>query len=346
MKKLLSLLLLLALLAACVPGTLPSAVPPVMDLPAPPSETVVPETPLPQPTSLPRTEASTPTPPLHTSEPDDLGWVDDPSLYPNTPYTGVVSDSFPEDIERRDGLPVLRPDRLEEFLSPNEVWGEGGEEKEYFGDTNEIFGACGWWCATARYRLIIEATSTLPGKGELSYEPGNVLIDSRYTAWAEGAEGYGIGESIIMQELFDNGYLIEEYMYEGYPERPYGDYSYEEWSAAVLEEAVAMTLPETFSMGTFSFLELCIVTGYAKTEALWEKNSRVKAFKMYVNDEPYAYIALEDTIRPQYFSLYELDFYCGEVITTRFEIVEVYEGPVPDTCVTGILLYPNGLGSH
>ena len=43
------------------------------------------------------------------------------------------------------------------------------------------------------------------------------------------------------------------------------------------------------------------MNGYAKSEKTWEENGRVKTLLMYVEDQPYAYLELEDILKPQYF---------------------------------------------
>jgi len=89
--------------------------------------------------------------------------------------------------------------------------------------------------------------------------------------------------------------------------------------------------------GPFHYTTLCIVNGYAKNETAWEENARVKKLKMYVNGKPYAYLSLDDTIKPQYFSIYDIESN-GEASTKfKFEIVDVYAGTkFKDTCLTGI----------
>ncbi|MCH5342278.1 MAG: hypothetical protein J1E01_12510 [Acetatifactor sp.] len=62
---------------------------------------------------------------------------------------------------------------------------------------------------------------------------------------------------------------------------------------------------------------------------------------MYVNDQPYARLELEDTINPQYFTIPQGDIRVanGEEVTFKFVIEEVYPGTVyEDTCITGIVV--------
>lgn len=93
--------------------------------------------------------------------------------------------------------------------------------------------------------------------------------------------------------------------------------------------------------------EICIVNGYAENETKWNKNSRVKSFKLYYQDEYKGTIYLEDTMYPQYIDVSELQMYVanGAEAVLRFEIAEVYEGSTfADTCMTGIAIDYRGKG--
>ena len=70
---------------------------------------------------------------------------------------------------------------------------------------------------------------------------------------------------------------------------------------------------------------------------------------MKVEGKPYAYLELEDTILPQYFTLPENDImvYSGEMIEFEFVIEEVYPGSLyEDTCLTGIVMEFTGRYAH
>ena len=101
--------------------------------------------------------------------------------------------------------------------------------------------------------------------------------------------------------------------------------------------------------GFMRYSEICIVNGYAKNQKTWEENGRVKRLLMYVEDKPYAYLDLEDTILPQYFLLPEDDIKVlnGGTLECRFEIVDVYAGTTyEDTCLTGLVMEFRGRHSH
>jgi hypothetical protein len=70
---------------------------------------------------------------------------------------------------------------------------------------------------------------------------------------------------------------------------------------------------------------------------------------MYVEEKPYAYLELEDTIYPQYFQLPWEDIMSvdGGEITFRFVIEDVYQGTVyDDTCLTGLVVEFTGRHGH
>ncbi len=77
--------------------------------------------------------------------------------------------------------------------------------------------------------------------------------------------------------------------------------------------------------GYIRYTQICIVNGYAKNQKTWEENGRVKTLLMYVEDKPYAYLELEDTIKPKYFTLPREDIMVAERedITFRFVIEDV-----------------------
>ena len=102
--------------------------------------------------------------------------------------------------------------------------------------------------------------------------------------------------------------------------------------------------------GTYPYVEICIVNGYAKTQKLWAENGRVKRLLMLIDGQPYAYLELADTIKPQYFTLPEKGIVAkgGDMLDCEFVIEEVYPGTkYEDTCLTGLVMEFNGRGpSH
>lgn len=101
------------------------------------------------------------------------------------------------------------------------------------------------------------------------------------------------------------------------------------WSEGVpgngVGEWVEFTITSNFLIGD-SYLW---VNGYAKSQASWESNHRVKKFKVYHNGKPIAFVSALDVKEYQSFDLNtrwlkRIDFKKGDVI--RFEILEVYKG--------------------
>ena len=74
-----------------------------------------------------------------------------------------------------------------------------------------------------------------------------------------------------------------------------------------------------------------IYNGYQKSYYLWINNSRVKKFKIYLDNEPVCYLVLKDKMGAQSFDLpSDWDFYdvdeWKEWKEIKFEIIEVYKG--------------------
>lgn len=93
--------------------------------------------------------------------------------------------------------------------------------------------------------------------------------------------------------------------------------------------------------GYMRYTEICVVNGYAKNQTLWEENGRVKRLLMYVENKPYAYLELEDTIYPQYFILPVDAIKAADGVDVHFQFVieDVYPGTkYEDTCLTGLVV--------
>jgi len=126
------------------------------------------------------------------------------------------------------------------------------EEEEEF-----IPQECSFYCAG--FTHTEDASSHLPRRGSLSYDAARAHDRNLETAWVEGKEGDGIGESLV--------YTIDT-------SRRRGD------------DLLKVT-------------GLRIYNGYRKSRELWQDNSRVKRLRMYVNGKPYAIINLEDSYNYQ-----------------------------------------------
>ncbi|MDE6926768.1 MAG: leucine-rich repeat domain-containing protein [Acetatifactor sp.] len=256
-------------------------------------------------------------------------------------------ENLVEAYAEQSGLTVLEyiPARLEvnypetpHVLTPevrNFFYGENGEEDSFdsfeFSEEAPDYGfqewhvPCGEFCAGTCY-ITVEASSELAST-DGRYSADNVVSwRGRNLAWAEGVEGMGIGESITYHN-YNQWYSNNWQAFLGRRKRNYsGDLD-----------------------GYMRYTEICIVNGYAKSQKTWEENGRVRRLLMYVEDRPYAYLELEDTILPQYFTLPEGDIKSadGGEITFRFVIEDVYPGTVyEDTCLTGLVMEFTGRHGH
>lgn len=200
---------------------------------------------------------------------------------------------------------------------------EEDENAPNFGFDEWQWPGCSSWCGVGYFEQRAVASSELPS-GTGRYEAENILAQNRERAWVEGAEGSGIGESITYYQVCDD----------------YGN-------DIMRNIALMNSLPE--HDGFMHYTEICIVNGYAKDMKTWEENGRIKRLIMYIDDKPYAYLELEDTILPQYFSLPEDDIMVmnRKMLTVRFEIVDVYPGTLyEDTCLTGLVMEFEGRYAH
>ena len=230
---------------------------------------------------------------------------------------------------------VLTPDVRKFFYGEN-ADNEHFDTFEYAEDAldygfEEWHAPCGEFC-TMQGNLVIEASSELASSND-RYAAKNLktLWGRKYT-WAEGVEGSGIGESITYQ---DSMYWHISNVWEGLQRKGWDEPKRDEYGF----------LPDGYK----HYVEICIVNGYAKNQKTWEENGRIKRLLMYVEDEPYAYLELDDTIYPQYFLLPPDDIKVaeGDEITFRFVIEDVYPGTTyEDTCLTGLVIEFTGRHGH
>ncbi len=83
---------------------------------------------------------------------------------------------------------------------------------------------------------------------------------------------------------------------------------------------------------------IIVFNGYLKNIDLWKQNSRVKQFRMSVNEKPYAILDLEDTTAPQSFKFEPLQSKTKDKpLIITLEILEIYKGDKwNDTVITEI----------
>ena len=104
--------------------------------------------------------------------------------------------------------------------------------------------------------------------------------------------------------------------------------------------------------------QIYIANGYVKSEKAYRENSRVKKLKMYINDEPFAILNLEDWRVIQWFEFEPIGRNPNESFdeneeelsnllrwTMKFEILEIYQGEKYDDVAISEI-YFNGLDVH
>lgn len=233
---------------------------------------------------------------------------------------------------------ILTPDVRQFFYGENDIDKEYAHMDEYAENASDYgFGEwhapCGEFCAMPGGDLMIEASSELASSNDRYAAENLKSLWGREYTWAEGVDGSGVGESITYR---DSMYWDIPNPWEGL-----------QWDMA--EDNATREKYGCMRDGYKHYVEICVVNGYAKNQKTWEENGRVKRLLMYVEDKPYAYLELEDTIYPQYFLLPPNDIKVadGDEITFRFVIEDVYAGTVyEDTCLTGLVMEFTGRHGH
>jgi hypothetical protein len=160
------------------------------------------------------------------------------------------------------------------------------------------------------------ATSTLISQAKNDYKIENIHDLDLTTAWVDGKDDYGIGESFSIEFSFK-----EEY--EGFG-KVYNFYG-------VIE----------------------LFNGYCKSEKHWSENSRIKRLKMFFNETPVCFVELVDTWQYQRIDLRKFfkepnsfphaPFEVKDGDKLRFEIVEVYKGTkYKDTALSEFVFESSG----
>lgn len=150
----------------------------------------------------------------------------------------------------------------------------------------------------SEYYSVAAATSYLDPIGTNAYHPNNVTLTDRQNAWAEGAEGVGIGESIELRQMYmgpgaDRLSITRFCIVNGYAKNK------DIWEKNARVKELKVYYGEAY-MGTIN-LEDCMAPQYID----------VSGVNMTVSN--------------------------GREATFRFEIADVYPGTkYEDTCMTGI----------
>jgi len=168
-----------------------------------------------------------------------------------------------------------------------------------------------------------QATSTLYD-GKFDYSVNNLQKVDYFNSWVEGKQDYGIGEKVTIKSLSPC------YCMGGADPQVCDDKTLEYYQGSLT--------------GVF------IINGYATSEELYQKNSRVKKMKLTIDDKVEYILELEDTMKPQVFDfeyIQEPNYDELKPIKAEFEILEVYEGnKYSDTALTVLQVKCNSNVGH
>ena len=114
-------------------------------------------------------------------------------------------------------------DKLDNGYSENDLSGKEQYIYKNISETQDsywdvIFGGCSWYCGKAQEDVT--GTSQLPSNKKYTYPPKNAGDLDYQTAWVEGKNSYGVGESLtyhfesgsprITKIIIANGYVKSE----------------------------------------------------------------------------------------------------------------------------------------
>lgn len=125
------------------------------------------------------------------------------------------------------------------------------------------------------------------------------------------------------------------------------------WVEGAKGEGVGEYLEYHFAAKSPRIHTIMFANGYVKSQKAWEENNRVKTLRVYVNNEKYCYLHLEDKRAVQVFKLPDMFGYSPIMKTqsglpdwkVKFEIVEVYKGTkFNDTVISEIFF--DGIDVH
>ena len=112
-------------------------------------------------------------------------------------------------------------------------------------------------------------------------------------------------------------------------------------------DGIGESLVYHFAGGCPRITTVKILNGDVKSDEAWQASSRAKMIKMYVNDKPYALLALEDSRSRQCFEVGIVGFHDVKAPewTLRFEVLDVYPGTKNKSLVISEL-YFDGIDVH
>lgn len=187
---------------------------------------------------------------------------------------------------------------------------------------------------------IYEFSSTSTYKDMPKYSAANLLSIITDNNWAEGVEGYGIGEKITIK-MSD---CCEKLAWGEYTDFNIDEITPEEVGPMMVEyikeRAKVNSRSELSTDGNvenyYNYIDgVYIINGFAKDSELWKKNSRVKKLKMIIDNKEEYILELDDNDKVQAFDVKYNNGDISKPIIATFEILEVYEGDeYKDTVLT------------
>jgi hypothetical protein len=158
--------------------------------------------------------------------------------------------------------------------------------------------------------------------------PASIFFVGPGSPWYEGGGPYKLDASSVLAPAPPNNYYVENAH----------DFDLSTaWVEGKEDDGIGESISYFFKANSPPVTEVLIYNGYLKNASAWENNNRVKALKMYVDDEFVAILKLSDTSGLQKFQLgQEYQSNTGDM-EIRFEIMAVYKGnKYSDTAITEI----------
>lgn len=166
---------------------------------------------------------------------------------------------------------------------------------------NDITNLCSLGCAMG-WKVKASSHLSLQGKNKHDVTKlGDGLVN---TAWAAGGRRFGIGESITFR------------------------FTREDFDKAKIGDRI-------------NFNGFMVINGYAKNKKIWQENSRVKKFRIYVNSNSLYDVMLHDSMTVQEVAFDSIWLKPGD--TVKIFILEIYHGTKHRTTAISELV---PLGAH
>lgn len=196
----------------------------------------------------------------------------------------------------------------------------------------------------AGYPLLGVASWLMLAVGSVAAQPLQPTVDEHEAAWYEARDGglflgcslaCAIGwRTTASSTLAASG--ANTYTTENLSDGTATTAWVEGVSGTGIGERLRLAIQSVETERSFSFRGLSLVNGYAKSADLWEKNARVKTFRLWVDGEAHHTLDLADVMRPQSFD-FDLEVRSGSLV--ELEILDVHPGSrYADTAISEIVL--------